>query len=185
VTIDTCDIEGLLIIQPKIFEDERGYFFESFNDKKFQETSNQHTKFVQDNESFSGYGTLRGLHFQKPPHTQAKLVRVISGKVLDVVVDIRLGSPTFGKHFSIELSEENKTQLFVPGGFAHGFVVLSENALFSYKVDNYYNAESDSGIMWNDEHFSVDWKIEREKLIISEKDKKQQSFKDYCLNKVF
>ena len=183
VTVDTCEIEGLLIIQPRIFEDERGYFFESFNDKKFQDKCKLQTNFVQDNESFSSYGTLRGLHFQKPPYTQAKLVRVISGKVLDVVVDIRAESSTFGKPFSIELSKENKTQLYVPSGFAHGFIVLSEHALFSYKVDNYYNANSDSGILWND--FDIDWKINSEDILLSDKDMKQQLFSEYCTNPVF
>lgn len=185
MTIDTCDIEGLLIIQPRIFEDERGYFFESFNEQKFQNTSKLQTKFVQDNESFSGYGTVRGLHFQKPPYAQAKLVRVISGTVLDVVVDIRSGSPTFGKHFSIELSEENKTQLYVPAGFAHGFAVLSQHALFSYKVDNYYNSASDAGILWNDPEFGIDWKIKKEDILLSDKDMKQQGFSDYCKQAIF
>lgn len=183
MTIDTCDIEGLLIIQPRIFKDERGYFFESFNQKKFQDICHIQSTFVQDNESFSSYGTLRGLHFQKPPHTQAKLVRVISGKVLDVVVDIRAESSTFGKHFSIELSKENKTQLYVPSGFAHGFVVLSEHALFSYKVDNYYNANSDSGILWND--FDIDWKINPADIILSDKDKSQPRFSEYCKQPIF
>ena len=185
MTIDTCDIEGLLIIKPRIFEDERGYFFESFNEKKFQVQCKLQSRFVQDNESFSTYGTVRGLHYQKPPYGQAKLVRVISGTVLDVVVDIRSESPTFGKHFSIELSAENKTQLYVPVGFAHGFVVLSKDALFSYKVDNYYNGDSDSGILWNDVQFNIDWKLNAKDIMLSEKDKSQQSFSDYCKHSIF
>ena len=183
--VEKCFIEDLLIFSPKIYADERGYFLESYNKSKFKDGLELETDFVQDNESLSTYGTLRGLHFQKPPFAQAKLVRAITGTILDVVVDLREGSKTFGKSNSILLTGENKKQVYIPRGFAHGFVVLSESAIFSYKVDNYYNAESDSGIMWNDEHFNVDWKIEREKLIISEKDNKQQSFKDYCLNKVF
>ena len=185
MTIDTCDIEGLLVIQPRIFEDDRGYFFESFNEKKFHDACKLQTNFVQDNESFSEYGTLRGLHFQKPPFAQAKLVRVISGKVLDVVVDIRSKSPTFGKHFSIELSSENKTQFYVPAGFAHGFVVLSKHAVFSYKVDNYYNGASDSGILWNDHDLKIDWRIKVEDILLSDKDVKQQHFSDYCKQVIF
>ena len=185
MTIETCEIDGLMIIQPRIFEDDRGYFFESFNQKKFEDTCNLQTNFVQDNESFSEYGTLRGLHFQKPPFAQAKLVRVISGKVLDVVVDIRSESPTFGKHFSIELSSENKTQFYVPAGFAHGFVVLSKHAVFSYKVDNYYNGTSDSGILWNDLDLKIDWQIQDENIHLSDKDMKQQQFSDYCKQAVF
>lgn len=185
MTIDTCAIEGLLIIQPRIFEDERGYFFESFNERKFQETTNLDTNFIQDNESFSTYGTLRGLHFQKPPFAQSKLVRVISGSVLDVVVDIRSESPTFGEHFSIELSAENKTQFYIPIGFAHGFIVLSENAIFSYKVDSHYNGASDSGILWNDHQFNIDWKVDPVDIKLSDKDKTQQGFTEYCQHAIF
>lgn len=185
MTIETCNIEGLLIIQPQVFEDQRGYFFESYNEIKFQNKSNLKTKFVQDNESYSGYGTVRGLHFQKPPYAQAKLVRVITGSVLDVVVDIRSQSPTYGKYFSIELTAENKTQLYIPAGFAHGFAVLSKHALFSYKVDNYYNGDSDSGILWNDDSFNIDWKIKKDDILLSDKDSSQQGFSDYSKQPVF
>ena len=165
--ITKTSIEGLLIIKPRIFEDERGYFMESFISENFPDLH-----FIQDNESKSSYGVLRGLHFQKPPFEQTKLVRVISGKVLDVAVDLRLGSPTFGKHVSIELSDENKLQFLIPKGFAHGFVVLSETAVFSYKVDNYYKPEADSGIRYDDPKIKIDWKIPSEEIRISDKDLK-------------
>ena len=163
-------IEGAIIIQPKVFSDDRGYFFESFSQKEFEEKVCK-TVFVQDNESKSKYGVLRGLHFQKMPYAQSKLVRVVKGKVLDVAVDIRKGSPTFGKHVAVELSDDNKLQFFVPRGFAHGFVVLSEEAIFQYKCDNYYTPESEGGIMWNDPALNIDWQIPLEDVILSGKDK--------------
>ncbi len=171
------DIEGLVIIEPIVFGDSRGYFFESFNQKQFEENIGK-IQFVQDNESRSSYGVLRGLHFQKPPYNQAKLVRCIEGKVLDVAVDLRKNSPTFGKHVSIELSDENKRQFFVPRGFAHGFVVLSKSAIFSYKVDNWYAPEHDSGIVWDDSELKIDWKIDQESILLSGKDKLLKSISE-------
>lgn len=162
-------IEGAIIIEPKVFSDDRGYFFESFSQKEFEEKV-CNTVFVQDNESKSTYGVLRGLHFQKMPYAQSKLVRVVKGKVLDVAVDIRKGSPTFGKHVAVELSEDNKLQFFVPRGFAHGFVVLSEEAIFQYKCDNYYTPQSEGGIIWNDPALNIDWQIPLEDVILSGKD---------------
>ena len=162
-------IEGLVIIKPKVYNDERGYFMESFKES-FINDYFPDIKFIQDNESKSSYGVLRGLHFQKSPFEQTKLVRVISGKVLDVAVDLRAGSPTFGKHVSIELSDKNKCQFLIPKGFAHGFVVLSETAVFSYKVDNYYKPEADSGIRYDDPILKIDWKIPSEEFRISTKD---------------
>lgn len=164
------DIEGVVIIEPKVFADERGYFFESFSQKEFEEKVCK-TTFVQDNESKSTYGVLRGLHFQMMPYAQSKLVRVVKGSVLDIAVDIRKGSPTFGKHIAAELSEENKLQFFVPRGFAHGFVVLSDEAIFQYKCDNYYAPQSEGGIMWNDPDLNIDWQIPVEDIILSGKDK--------------
>ena len=171
----TTEIPEVVIIEPKVFGDHRGYFFESFHQKQFNENV-QETVFVQDNESKSKKGVVRGLHFQKPPFAQAKLVRCIQGKVLDVAVDIRVGSPTYGKHVAVELSEENKRQLFVPRGFAHGFVVLSEEAIFAYKVDNDYAPEYDAGIQWDDKELGIDWKINLEKVQLSEKDKQLPYF---------
>lgn len=164
------DIEGVFILKPKVFTDSRGYFFESFSEKLFLENV-CNTRFIQDNESKSSYGVVRGLHFQKPPFTQSKLVRCIHGTVLDVAVDIRQGSPTFGKHVAVELSEENHLQLFVPRGFAHGFSVLSKEAVFQYKCDNYYAPETEGAIAWNDPSLNIDWKVEENKIILSEKDK--------------
>jgi len=169
--ITTTAIEGVVILEPKVFGDERGYFFESFSQREFEEKVCK-TTFVQDNESSSRYGVLRGLHFQKPPHAQAKLVRVVKGKVLDIAVDIRKGSPTFGHHVSTELSGENKRQLFIPRGFAHGFAVLSDEVVFQYKCDNYYVPHSEGGILWNDPALGIDWKLPEEDVILSEKDKK-------------
>ena len=169
--ITTTAIEGVVILEPKVFGDERGYFFESFSQREFEEKVCK-TTFVQDNESSSRYGVLRGLHFQKPPHAQAKLVRVVKGKVLDIAVDIRKGSPTFGHHVSTELSGENKRQLFIPRGFAHGFAVLSEEVVFQYKCDRYYVPHSEGGILWNDPALGIDWKLPEEDVILSEKDKK-------------
>ena len=171
-------IEGIVIIEPKIFRDARGYFFESFSMREFNEKVAPVT-FVQDNESYSSYGVIRGLHFQKPPYTQAKLVRVIKGAVLDIAVDIRKGSPTYGQHVAVELTAENHRQLFIPHGFAHGFSVLSEEVLFQYKCDNYYAPQSEGGILWNDPCLGIDWRIPAEKAILSEKDFKHPLFKDY------
>ncbi|MGI6046820.1 MAG: dTDP-4-dehydrorhamnose 3,5-epimerase [Petrimonas sp.] len=171
MNIIKTEIEGLVIIEPEVFSDERGYFFESFSQREFEEKVCK-TVFVQDNESKSIYGVLRGLHFQKPPFAQAKLVRVVSGKVLDVAVDIRKGSPTFGKHVSVELSGANKRQLFIPRGFAHGFAVLSNEAVFQYKCDNYYAPDYEDGILWNDPVLEIDWKIPMKDVILSEKDKR-------------
>lgn len=162
-------IAGLLMIQPRVFEDERGYFFETFSLKTFEEKVSN-TVFVQDNESRSRYGVLRGLHFQKPPFAQAKLVRVVKGRVLDVAVDIRNDSPTFGCHLAAELSEENKTQLFIPRGFAHGFVVLSDEAIFQYKCDNYYAPAHEGAIRWNDPALHIDWQLSPSDIILSDKD---------------
>ena len=171
-------IEGIVIIEPKIFRDARGYFFESFSMREFNEKVAPVT-FVQDNESYSSYGVIRGLHFQKPPYTQAKLVRVIKGAVLDIAVDIRKGSPTYGQHVAVELTAENHRQLFIPHGFAHGFSVLSEEVLFQYKCDNYYAPQSEGGILWNDPCLGIDWRIPAEKAILSEKDFKHPLFMDY------
>lgn len=171
-------IEGVVIIEPRIFRDARGYFFESFSQREFEEKICG-TTFVQDNESYSCYGVVRGLHFQKPPFTQAKLVRVIQGAVLDVAVDIRKNSPTYGQHVAVELSEENHRQLFIPHGFAHGFAVLSDEVLFQYKCDNYYAPQSEGGILWNDLQLNIDWRIPQEKIILSEKDTRHPLFKDY------
>ncbi|WP_294080164.1 dTDP-4-dehydrorhamnose 3,5-epimerase [Proteiniphilum sp. UBA5384] len=169
------DIEGVVIIEPKVFDDERGYFFESFSQKEFEEKVSA-TVFVQDNESSSRYGVVRGLHFQKPPYEQAKLVRVVKGCVLDVAVDIRKDSPTYGRHVSMELSGENKRQLFIPRGFAHGYAVLSEEAVFAYKCDNYYAPGYEGAILWNDPQIGIDWGLPANDVILSEKDRKNPSF---------
>lgn len=169
-------IQDLLIFEPKILEDARGYFFESFNSAIFAE-KNINTNFVQDNQSKSTYGVLRGLHYQLNPFAQAKLVRVISGEVLDVAVDIRQNSPTFGEHFSIILSAENKKQLYIPRGFAHGFVVLSETAEFFYKCDNFYSKEHDAGIIYFDPSLKIDWKLKHDEILVSEKDNNLPEFK--------
>lgn len=174
------DIEGLLIFEPKVFEDSRGYFFEAYNEKVFSEAGIG-IKFVQDNQSKSSYGVIRGLHYQQNPYAQAKLVRVLEGKILDVAVDIRKGSPTFGQHFSIELSAENKKQLFLPAGFAHGFSVLSETAVVMYKCNEFYNKESEGGIWFDDVDLNIDWQIPAGKEIVSEKDVQLPAFKD-CKN---
>jgi dTDP-4-dehydrorhamnose 3,5-epimerase len=174
------DISGLLIFEPKVFEDSRGYFFEAYNEQIFSEAGIK-MKFVQDNQSKSGYGVIRGLHFQMNPFAQTKLVRVLEGKILDVAVDIRKNSPTYGKHFSIELSAENKKQLYVPAGFAHGFSVLSQTAIVLYKCDAFYNKESEGGILYNDPFLAIDWKIPAGKEIISDKDKFLPSFAE-CKN---
>lgn len=170
-------IPDVIIIEPKLWNDPRGYFFESYRDDLFQQQIGK-IDWVQDNESYSTYGTLRGLHYQLTPHAQSKLVRVIQGKVLDVAVDIRQSSPTFGQHVAVELSADNKRQLFIPRGFAHGFVVLSETAIFQYKVDNYYNKDCDRGIAFNDPALGIDWKIDLAQVQLSDKDSKQPLLKD-------
>ena len=174
-------IDDLLIIEPRIFSDERGYFFESYSKSKFDEAGLNYN-FVQDNESMSSYGTIRGLHFQKGEFAQSKLVRVLDGKVLDVAVDLRPNSKTFGQYFSIELSGENKKQLLIPRGFAHGFSVLSETAIFAYKCDNIYNKNSEGSIIYNDETLNIDWQIPKEKEILSEKDKNAPTLQEYSQN---
>lgn len=163
------DIPGVVIIEPRVFGDARGYFFESFSQKAFAEQVCR-TTFVQDNESKSSLGVLRGLHFQKGEYAQSKLVRVVRGRVLDVAVDIRVGSPTFGKHVAVVLDQDNKRQLFVPRGFAHGFVVLSEEAVFQYKCDNYYAPSQEGSVLWNDPKIGIDWQIDPAKVRLSEKD---------------
>ena len=170
MTATETKLRGCFIIEPKVFKDPRGYFFESFNQNKFNELIGKTIDFVQDNESFSSKGVLRGLHFQTGAYAQAKLVRVIEGAVLDVVVDIRKESPTFSEHFSIELSEDNKRQLFVPKGFAHGFIVLSDTAIFSYKCDNFYDKASEQGLRYDDPSLGIDWKLPANEFIVSEKD---------------
>ena len=176
MTILKTDIEGLLVIEPRVFKDGRGYFFESFSKQKFQDATGVAVDFVQDNEALSTYGVLRGLHFQRGEHSQAKLVRVSVGKVLDVAVDIRPSSLTFGRHFSIELSSENFLQMYIPRGFAHGYVVLSETAVFQYKTDNYYCPESEGAILWNDPVLDIDWWLPSEDIILSGKDSRNPSF---------
>ena len=176
--IEKTAIEGLLIIKPRVFEDARGYFFESFSQREFEEKVGKVT-FVQDNESMSSYGVMRGLHFQYPPYTQSKLVRCVRGAVLDVAVDIRKGSPTYGQHVAVELSEENHLQFFIPHGFAHGFSVLSETAVFQYKCDNFYAPQADGGISILDQSLDIDWRIPVERAILSEKDTKHLLLKDF------
>ena len=171
-------IEGVVIIEPKVFEDQRGYFFESFSQREF-EAKVREINFVQDNESMSSYGVMRGLHFQRPPYTQSKLVRCVKGKVLDVAVDILKGSPTYGQHVAVELSEDNHRQFFVPRGFAHGFAVLSDTAVFQYKCDNFYAPQADGGISIKDESLGIDWKIPTDMVILSEKDTLHSCLKDF------
>ena len=178
-----AEIPDIIIIEPHVFSDDRGYFFESFKQNELNEFLGFDINFCQDNESKSTYGVLRGLHYQETPFAQAKLVRVIQGSVLDVAVDIRKNSSTFGKHISIELNDQNKKQLFIPRGFAHGFVVLSENAVFSYKVDNYYNGEFDRGIAFDDKVLEINWKLKKSDILISDKDINQPSFDDIKFNK--
>lgn len=168
--IHECDIEGVVIIEPRIFADDRGYFFEAFSEREFAKQVCD-THFVQDNEVRSSYGVVRGLHFQLPPHAQSKLVRAAKGRILDVAVDIRQGSPTFGQYVAVELSDENHRQLFVPRGFAHGYSVLSDEAIVEYKCDNYYAPESEGAIAWNDATLAIDWGVHAERVILSEKDK--------------
>ena len=177
VNIITTALEGVVIIEPHIFKDARGYFFESFSQKEFDEKV-MPIRFVQDNESMSSYGVMRGLHYQKMPYTQSKLVRCVKGAVLDVAVDIRHGSPTFGQHVAVELTEDNHRQFFIPRGFAHGFAVLSETAVFQYKCDNFYAPQADAGIQLRDVSLGIDWRISVSEAILSEKDLKQPFLQD-------
>ena len=170
-------IEGVVIIEPRLFKDDRGYFFESFNQREFEEKVCK-TTFVQDNESKSSYGVIRGLHFQEPPFAQSKLVRVVKGAALDVAVDIRKGSPTFGQHVAVELTEENHRQFFIPRGFAHGFSVLSEEVIFQYKCDNFYAPECEGALAWDDPDLGIDWHIPKDKMLLSEKDKTHPRLKE-------
>ncbi len=179
IDVKKTNIDGVLIIEPKVFGDARGYFLESFNAKEFAEKTGLNINFVQDNESMSSYGVMRGLHFQRPPFTQSKLVRCVKGAVLDVAVDIRKGSPTYGKHVAVELTEDNHRQFFVPRGFAHGFAVLSETAIFQYKCDEFYHPEVDGGISILDSSLGIDWRIPTEKANLSEKDTKHALLKDF------
>ncbi|MBD0331674.1 MAG: dTDP-4-dehydrorhamnose 3,5-epimerase [Chitinophagaceae bacterium] len=175
-----CHIRGLIVIEPAIFIDTRGYFFEAYNDAIFKANGIANT-FVQDNQSKSSFGVIRGLHYQLNPHAQSKLIRVLSGTILDVAVDIRRGSPTYGQHFAVELSAENNKQLFIPAGFAHGFSVHSETAVVLYKCDAFYKRHSEAGIKFNDEELNIDWKIRADQAIVSEKDQQLPSLKD-CIN---
>jgi len=177
VEIINTSIDDLVVIKPSVYLDERGYFFESFNIEKYKKIISE-AEFMQDNESKSNYGVIRGLHFQKKPHEQSKLVRVIKGKVLDVAVDLRKGSKTFGKYESIILSDKNKKQLYIPRGFAHGFIVLSKEAIFAYKVDNFYAPSYDCGIKYNDPDLNIDWIVPSDKIIISEKDNQLQYLRE-------
>lgn len=174
----TTEIEGVYIIKPRVFGDARGYFFESYSKREFEEKVGK-VDFVQDNESMSKKGVMRGLHFQRPPFSQSKLVRCVKGSVLDVAVDIRKGSPTYGKHVAVELTEDNHLQFFIPKGFAHGFVVLSDVAVFQYKCDNFYHPEADGGISILDDSLGIDWKISTQNAILSEKDTKHPLLKDF------
>ena len=171
-------ISGLIVIEPDVFGDSRGYFMESFSLRKFREMTGLDIDFVQDNESKSSYGVVRGLHFQRPPHAQSKLVRVVQGRVLDVAVDLREGSPTYGKHYAIELSGENHLQMFILKGFAHGFAVLSDVAVFQYKCDEYYAPESEGAVAWDDPDLAIDWKLPKEDIRLSEKDKANPNLKE-------
>lgn len=171
-------IEGVFVLEPRIFRDARGYFFESFSQRDF-DAQVGHIDFVQDNESMSSYGVMRGLHFQRPPFTQSKLVRCVSGRVLDVAVDIRNGSPTYGQHVAVELTAENHRQFFIPKGFAHGFAVLSETAVFQYKCDNFYRPDADDGISILDQSLGIEWGIPKEKAILSEKDTRHSLLRDF------
>lgn len=176
--VEKTSLKGSLIIQPRVYKDERGYFIESFNQKDFNKHTGLNISFVQDNESKSYYGVLRGLHFQTGKYAQAKLIRAVKGRIMDVIVDIRPDSETYGQHFCIEISEENKKQLFIPRGFADGFVVLSEEAIISYKCDNFYYKDSERGIIYNDSSLDIDWKLSRKDLIISRKDLSLPKFKN-------
>ena len=183
INVIKTEIDGVVVIEPKVFGDARGYFFESFSERDFNEAMTpilgHGIKFVQDNESMSSYGVMRGLHFQTMPYTQSKLVRCVKGAVLDVAVDIRKGSPTYGKHVAVELTEDNHRQFFVPRGFAHGFAVLSETAVFQYKCDNFYAPANDGGVSIVDDSLGIDWRIPVEKALLSEKDTKHDLLKDF------
>lgn len=178
MTITPTPLKDCFVLQPRVFKDERGLFLETFNKKTFTEATGQVIDFVQDNQSESSLGVLRGLHFQKGAHAQAKLVRTAKGKVLDIVVDLRKESPSFGQHFSIVLDDEKHNQLFIPRGFAHGFITLTERAIFSYKCDNYYHQASESGIIYNDPTLSLDWQLDKDRFIISDKDLLLPTFKE-------
>lgn len=178
MTIENTPLKDCFILHPTVFEDERGYFYEKFNEQKFHELTGMNGHFVQDNISKSSYGVLRGLHLQKGKHAQAKLVSCLEGKVWDVAVDLRPDSPSFGAWYGVELTGENKIQFYIPRGFAHGFAVLSETAIFAYKCDNFYNKTSEGGILWNDPDLAIDWKLPLDKIILSEKDKIQKTFKE-------
>lgn len=177
--ITETKLKDCFILEPQVFQDSRGYFFESFNQKNFLDATGQHVNFIQDNETFSTKGVLRGLHFQTGNYAQAKLVRVIKGRVLDIAVDVRQDSPTFGEFQALELSEDNKKQFFLPRGFAHGFVVLSDTAIFAYKCDNYYNKESEAGIIYNDPTLNIDWQLSENELLLSDKDKMLPTFEAF------
>lgn len=177
MNVITTPIEGLLIVEPQVFGDARGYFLESYNEERYR-AAGITARFVQDNQSFSSYGVVRGLHFQRPPYTQAKLVSCVLGEVLDVVVDLRHDSPTFGQHFSVLLTGENHRQFYIPKGFAHGFSVLSETALFTYKCDELYHPEADGGILLTDSSLGIDWQVPAEKMLLSEKDKRHPLLAD-------
>ncbi len=172
------DIEGIVIVEPEVYGDERGYFFESFNAERFLAETGVEVTFVQDNESLSKRGTLRGLHFQREPHAQAKLVRVVRGRVLDVAVDIRKESPTFGRYVAVELSGENHRQMFIPKGFAHGYIALEDDTVFQYKCDEYYHPEVESGIAWNDPQIGIEWPLSENEITLSDKDKNRVLLKD-------
>lgn len=177
--ITETKLKDCFILEPQVFQDSRGYFFESFNQKNFFEATGQHVNFIQDNETFSTKGVLRGLHFQTGDFAQAKLVRVIKGRVLDIAVDVRQDSPTFGEFQTLELTEDNKKQFFLPRGFAHGFVVLSDTAIFAYKCDNYYNKEAEAGIIYNDPNLNIDWHLPEHELLLSDKDRILPTFEDF------
>ena len=177
MTVLPTAIDDVVVIEPKVFGDNRGYFFESFSERDFCENVRE-VRFVQDNESKSCHGVLRGLHFQKPPHAQSKLVRVVKGAVLDVAVDVRRGSPTFGRHVAVELTEDNHRQLFIPRGFAHGFVVLSDEAVFQYKCDNFYAPQSEGAVAWDDPELAIDWRIPAEEIVLSSKDMAHPRLRD-------
>ena len=179
MNVINTEIEGLKIIEPRIFGDARGYFFESFNERDFAEQTGIEVRFVQDNESKSRYGVVRGLHFQRPPFAQTKLVRVVKGRVLDVAVDIRKGSPTYGRHVAVELTEDNHRQLLLPKGMAHGFAVLSDEVLFQYKCDEYYHPESEGAIAWDDPTLAIDWHLPKGDVLLSEKDSHHPKFNEF------
>lgn len=179
MNIISTSIDGVFIVEPRVFGDARGYFFESFSARDFAAATGIDVTFVQDNESFSRYGVLRGLHFQLPPHAQSKLVRVVRGAVLDVAVDLRAGSPTYGQHVAVELSADNHRQFFMPKGFAHGFSVLSPEVIFQYKCDDYYHPESEGALAWDDPDLAIDWQLPADQVLLSEKDKHHPAFRDF------